>query len=61
LVKLVGLVQLGQEEEMDLKDQWENQERPEIWVCLAWLARLVLLDLQDLQDHPAKARSLQLQ
>ena len=57
MVKLVGLVQLGQEEEMDLKDQWENQERLEIWVCLAWLARLVLLDLQDLPDHLAKARS----
>jgi len=36
LVKLVGLVQLGQEVEMDQKDQWENQESLEIWVCLAW-------------------------
>jgi len=57
LVKLVGLVQLVQEEEMDLRDQWENQERVEIRACLVWLARLVLLALQDLQDHLAKARS----
>lgn len=57
MVKLVGLVQLVQEEEMDLKDQWENQERVEIRVCLVWLARLVLLALRDLPDHLAKARS----